>query len=182
MYEVLEYFPNQWASLSGVEARREFRSLMAVRERRVEFLAGTSGIDLDGSDVSFAKLSEWMWSEIEPSPSNAVVPDPYWRSVARDVGLYAGETFIARWPQLKWDLVTSGPTFVDYREPVINGFRLKLTRRDVCLLSFAHACNLLSKDRIDRVDVGDGVVIDAKLGPVEHGYFARVLRRAEAAL
>lgn len=105
--EVLEYFPNQWASLSGVEARREFRSSMAVRERRVEFLAGTSGIDPDGSDVSLAKLSEWMWSEIEPSPSNAVVPDPYWRSMARDVGLYAGETFVARWPQLKWDLVTS---------------------------------------------------------------------------
>lgn len=177
-YVVLDYVPNQWATLSGIEARKSFRELMAVRAERVRLLGETSGVDLDGSDVSFSKLSEWMWSEIEPSASNHGIPTPYWRSVSRDIGLYWGEAFIQRWPQLRWDLVTTGPTFVDFREPVITGLRIKGDRRAVCFQAFTRACNLLSKDRREIVGVGDGMTLNIDLGPVRHQHFSEILRNS----
>lgn len=180
-YSLLDYTPKQWAALSGLEARKQFRALMDVRLDRVEGLARVTGIPLDGSDRSFVSLSEWMLAELRPDPERET-PDAFGRSVARDVGLYLGETLVTRWPQLKWDLVTSGPTFADYREPVVSGFADKYERRSVCALAYAQACDLLKKDRFDIVHIGDGDLYRLELGPVDHEYLADVVRTSKGML
>jgi hypothetical protein len=43
-------------------------------------------------------------------------------SIATDVGIYFGQTFIANYPLLRWDQLLGNKKYIDYGQPVIVGF------------------------------------------------------------
>jgi len=176
-YEVVDYYPNQWARLSGREARTKYRELMAVRANRIDQLQWLSGELLDHSDDSLMALNSWLVDNVQPNPFNDEIPNGLWRSVSRDIGLYVGEVIISRYSWLRWELRTTGRTFVDYRELVIRGFKNVISpgyEIGPCGIVFRNSCNALNTSRVSQVEI-DGSLIEIDLGPIKRDTYVGVV-------
>lgn len=181
-YEIVEYLPNMWSTLSLRHAQAAFDAWMGERAARVAQLAWLAELPLnDQSDGSLLALDGWLVDRAEPSPVNPAIPDALWRSVARDVGIYIGNVIIARSPWLRWELRTTGPTVVDYREPVIRGFKnVSSDRYEIgpCGTIFRHVSNAINTERRSRVDLGGGIIHEVQLGPVKRDTALRIVKSA----
>lgn len=145
-----------WHELARRDARALFNSILAARDERVEALRGllgANGVELHNSNEGVKSLEDWFRGHVTPDPTDPARPDPRWLAVAFDVGVFLGETMIARRPELRWELLTSPRGDVSYQRPVIVGFTDPAMRLDpvwrVSSLAFRVLEGLSEDDKSD---------------------------------
>ncbi|MEW1697296.1 hypothetical protein ACIQCR_21690 [Streptomyces sp. NPDC093249] len=124
-------------------ARREYDHRMATKAGRLAALAalaGANGLRPGTADEDLDALEGWYLAEVEPDADGSARPRPLWIAVAYDLGLYLGDTIVARAPGLSWTFYRSreGARDVSHQHPVIMGFtRLRNKRYNVDPFLFA---------------------------------------------
>ncbi|TFV95287.1 hypothetical protein [Orlajensenia leifsoniae] len=155
-----DYRPGQWVTLDARTARKEFRELMREMPSRIDELQNLLkkyGLELGADAASLQRLNDWFLSNIT-ADREGIYPTKEWRSVALDIGLFIGEHARRERPTLRWEIVSTGPSFVDYRRHVLSGFtNVPYTkyRFSPSNAVFVYALNAIAGDEDEIVLVGD---------------------------
>ncbi|MCF6423684.1 hypothetical protein [Amycolatopsis tucumanensis] len=114
------------AELTRKQAKEAFDHLMEALPHRIEMLRSllaANAVVLGCDDESIQRLEDWLYEHVEADPGNPDRLRDVWYSVVNDIGLFLGEVFIQRHPNLGWKLFTGGgKRHVAYHRHVIMGF------------------------------------------------------------
>lgn len=113
--------------LTAAEARADFDVVMGTMGERLqalERLCRHNGVALDGNLAAhdLTAIEAWYRANVEGDPVTDRLR-PYWYGVSHDLGLYFGQSAIARYPWLRWELVKRPRSDFAFQQPVIAGFR-----------------------------------------------------------
>jgi hypothetical protein len=141
-----------------------------------------NGVPVGHEPEGLQRINDWFLENVRADKTGAW-PALEWRSIAMDIGLYLGHAVISERPNLHWDLVTSGPTFIDYREHVIVGFgnAFRGYRVSPSSVIFTYATRAVFKDSSEIVIV-DGTPMEFDIRPLDKQFlpnlFAALLEKA----
>lgn len=175
-YDAVDYWPTQWAALSGHAARAEYRRFLTEIPGRVaafEDLLRRNGLPVGYEQSALQAVNDWFLENVTADASGAW-PARVWRSFVMDVGLFLGEGVLERHPHLRWELAVTAPKREGYRQHVLVGFQSPWdrTRRippSAVLFTYANHAIQTGADIV----IIDGAPVEIAQWPVKKQRFAK---------